>query len=1194
MTSIVTSTVGCVGSSSLSGPTGWNPWVTPLPCVTAPGPTYVRSHWYRDGPLSGSGLPKPAQTPSSSVREDSKPHSEALKVGHKGSLAPQQPPVGSGRWKVKAPPAPMRISVVSPGPSQGPPSTASTGPSRRPFPPGKRKPRRVGANWHPKTRPLAGAAPEPNPARAVDSKESVERALTSDANGTEPNKGRASGWPDRSFYTHNALVTPAQAEFFTEHILPGVNLVKERGASNPNAHCILAVARMLCLEFVVTQIPVDAEAVAGICVGPKRIKHAIARVKADRHPWVAFCPRVTVNDITRYYNVKFPRWMRDVPQHFHDCPDELVQTSVMVFEHSSYYYQPHDIGSALQKVRLGWAFAVMHDVMLMEGRGTACNGELAWEVRDDEVTISTAGGSSYSHSRCSWMKAASFPLTPECSMFWKRIYSVPAAMMSVYLFFLGAPTIRTSATPVEMVDPEAQQMVKFELKQPRWTFLPSALWGKTTRVVEFPAALADAADRYAAQRACTSNTVSSAISTLSTKFPTLSADQLAASVCRAFGETSPGSALVYTMKDYSNTSVPILNNLRKSIGEPIESRARVWSRRAATSAIALGVAGLTAQAVNRILPIMAGSPTTRAVARAVTTAVCHAFPGNQLMRAGTVGAVISGLTTLATLSWLLPGGYSAQLSLSDYDRMVVGTYATPPLFRAVHPIRDLLPMAHDCSCFIDKGPRDQHACQPDAPRIAMIGYAFPDVMAVVSCNCSHNTEIAIRNRFTAENSEDEPSVKSAWHSFPSQVDASPLLGRAIGFAADVFREDVGSWFTRAKAAVRRAVGEILAKEEYPQERFTRKGFVKIEKLAKYVRGKLVDYDPRLINGFYPFHNFELGPFVEGVYSALKRAFRADQDPPRVCMSTGMDVLAVGEWFHHWWDDGLCTALCVDKTRLDLHITTAALRAEFAIYRKVHEPPTGAMYQLKKQLYTKGQTTSGWTYCAPGRRKSGDPNTTCGNTILCMFSAVLTLEALAVPESDYALIGTGDDMVMLVRDCNPAALSANFSRHQRENYGFINKITIARHPWDICYVASFPLVGETDGKEVWSLTPTIGRCLAKLGYTVHVELMRRWRQLALETGHGVSTIAPHNPIFAAYADRLKHYLGPVGATIAPDPEAQYKHQAANVTIHGTFETIEWLHRRYPDHFDRVLSALQNAPPPPAILDVGVADLTEADW
>jgi hypothetical protein len=82
----------------------------------------------------------------------------------------------------------------------------------------------------------------------------------------------------------------------------------------------------------------------------------------------------------------------------------------------------------------------------------------------------------------------------------------------------------------------------------------------------------------------------------------------------------------------------------------------------------------------------------------------------------------------------------------------------------------------------------------------------------------------------------------------------------------------------------------------------------------------------------------------------------------------------------------------DYTQFDSTISSHALKAEFDIYDAfgvkccklpmLNNPMINwAKYVLNSQLYTIGYDGFGNLYELEGNRKSGDPNTSCGNTIV---------------------------------------------------------------------------------------------------------------------------------------------------------------------------------------------------------------------
>jgi hypothetical protein len=369
--------------------------------------------------------------------------------------------------------------------------------------------------------------------------------------------------------------------------------------------------------------------------------------------------------------------------------------------------------------------------------------------------------------------------------------------------------------------------------------------------------------------------------------------------------------------------------------------------------------------------------------------------------------------------------------------------------------------------------------------------------------------------------------------------------------ADSARVSFQAWLAHQRACVagRHRANWRRGTIYYTPNITRRQAFVKREKLLKRVGDRVLDFDPRVIMATSVHNNALLGPYIYALQEAFRAVWSPDTD---TFFSCGYTNVVVGEYVHRAFDDGFCFAFVLDKSRFDQCITTRALEVEFQIYESILKPTTRARQMLYAQLNTIGYTPQGCRFECPGRRKSGDPNTSLGNTLLCVLAARHTLDSLHMHARIMAL---GDDMVVFARtNC-----FQDFVDHQSA-FGFATKGYVTSEPVDIVYMSSHPLPATFNGQQVWAMTPLLAKTLVKFCYSHSYVAIRKPAEVLRGMCRSLLSTAGHNEPLCMFLNRILSALGQ-GAAIAPSID-HLKPILYEVVSPGA-HALEWLYTRYPD-------------------------------
>lgn len=289
-----------------------------------------------------------------------------------------------------------------------------------------------------------------------------------------------------------------------------------------------------------------------------------------------------------------------------------------------------------------------------------------------------------------------------------------------------------------------------------------------------------------------------------------------------------------------------------------------------------------------------------------------------------------------------------------------------------------------------------------APKnFSQIGIGFLDHIPVVPLNCKENEEIALNNRALMET--DKP-VKQMWDRL---IDSIPHTGIAV--VVPFTFEDWNSNFPPGRQKEHLRAKQQLEDEGINYQDVLRNLFIKMEGCNKSTIEGFEDFDPRAIQGVSHKANVALGPWMAGFNKYLKALF-SPQSP--VCYASGMTGEQLGLWMKDTLDqidDPIF--FWSDFSRFDATQGSGAFRFE----RKMYEH-CGLRNNLEaNQVFMAQKKTKGYSkhykYQVPYTRKSGDPNTSCGNSLINGATSSQTNIDLGL--TNFREVVIGDDLLTVM-------------------------------------------------------------------------------------------------------------------------------------------------------------------------------------
>jgi len=369
----------------------------------------------------------------------------------------------------------------------------------------------------------------------------------------------------------------------------------------------------------------------------------------------------------------------------------------------------------------------------------------------------------------------------------------------------------------------------------------------------------------------------------------------------------------------------------------------------------------------------------------------------------------------------------------------------------------------------------------DRTRTWLIGYGFPTVPFVPS-KCIHNEYIAVHNRGCYNRSDlFNPMVGEIARQMHDPV---PIVTTAKDFHA---------WNARFSGVRHQEQAEAFkavhdGKDSFEYKDFYRKAFVKVEHHVKIFDDGYVTIDPRLIQGASTKANVILGPWT---WQFANRMAKEWDGTKIVTVSIGdmsikvhpfyatkKDPAGISDLFTEaveFYSEPLFIA--TDGKRWDATITTKMQEAKQKVYNRYgmgDDLDRSTVYesQTRDQGVT-GFTTNGIRYKVKGTVRSGDPDTSCGNSAINMWIHVWALLMCGVPEAHVWVLG--DDNLIVTQN---QTIDTDVFIHALESHGVIPTVTISTEIADIdfCSQRFWPVEGG------YALGPKIGRWLVKAGWT----------------------------------------------------------------------------------------------------------------
>jgi hypothetical protein len=255
-----------------------------------------------------------------------------------------------------------------------------------------------------------------------------------------------------------------------------------------------------------------------------------------------------------------------------------------------------------------------------------------------------------------------------------------------------------------------------------------------------------------------------------------------------------------------------------------------------------------------------------------------------------------------------------------------------------------------------------------------------------------------------------------------------------------------------------------------------------------IDGNIIQKDPRNINDPEKLIVVEIAPWIKAFANKLKESWNNSNS---LFYSSGQNGVGIGKFFAHWqsqFGDSL-QASETDFSRWEKTLSQELIAIELSIYEKFIPP------EFKKRImrYLRTQMTSmvfskfGDVLQLAGQRKSGDPNTSVGNTLLNMFIHVFCYEHFnLLPHRDFAMVALGDDNATVFKAGKISDKIANGMVSLFCQFGLDPKFKIVNslYQMEFCSGILFPIrlinAKDLEMQRSYILVPKFVRWLSKIG------------------------------------------------------------------------------------------------------------------
>ena len=797
-----------------------------------------------------------------------------------------------------------------------------------------------------------------------------------------------------------------------------------------------------------------------------------------------------------------PMYAQSACRHLGQQCNCKVFTSAM-FVHSLYYLTPHDVLEILLNTTAKVGIAVIH--LFGERQGSIGYGEATYTRQDGVVTMTVLGNSHvYKHSDMSWLSATKYE-TSGLTLAWEFIKPFSH---SCQIGFIITTPLPSQPTTTYSVDECERITVPATATLGIWPFT----WTKQYQITELVPKnlLADLCATIAGRpRNASTYQQLMAVGTRwlhDNQYRSPSSGRvLVVAVRHAFGKDQLVERdLLYDISDHGKLNETHSNAL--SLSRPSTTLQR----------ISYGVSAL-------------------GVAAAVGTSTHAPKTAGLLAGFGVLGAVGTLMSTSRRSQYEQPTRHTDDYTLVELEK------TTKP---KIHPLLNSEVELNeiDRTAFVSYDPIRY---KDPTGILEPVGICFTGREPVAYAGNLHNEVLSVTNRLVAPKPQVDHGVVIQFRHFVENHFNTLFPG------LQPIQENFEEWNSRYPTAQQaRHVAALRSGGTVKND--PRKAFVKVEKLLPEVRGSVEHKTPRGIQGGTDATNVTIGPWIYAFSKELSRVWNKDHF---LYYTSGESAESLGSWLRyttHYIEN--------DFTRFDSTLNKHLLDVEMLVYKKAGCPPSILKVLRLNTTKTRGSTPHGVRYSVDATRRSGDQNTSIGNSMINGLIHAFALNRCGIGPHRFNMAVLGDDNLICI---NTEIDVDAFSRWFRL-VGLRPNIKITRNPnlVEFCSSRFWP---TPEGRV---LGPKIGRFLAKIGWVLRppVGTTRKYKEYRGTLMSHVDSVA-HVPI--CYEVVCKTLITMVEKRYIVDTEKRRRVERPHTTCDETWVMIENLYHLSRDDINELL-------------------------
>jgi len=324
---------------------------------------------------------------------------------------------------------------------------------------------------------------------------------------------------------------------------------------------------------------------------------------------------------------------------------------------------------------------------------------------------------------------------------------------------------------------------------------------------------------------------------------------------------------------------------------------------------------------------------------------------------------------------------------------------------------------------------------------------------------------------------------------------------------------------------------------------TRKSFVKVECLCYKTICGCLDKAPRLIQGGSAEYVAIVGPFFSAFQRYMKKQLNSNNF---VHFTSGSNSRAMGKFTEKFFNnvfenDVSAYDASISKPLCELEVWIAG---KFGAARAVTD-------LMKSNIKTHGYTMNGFKYNVEGTRKSGDPFTSCFNSLLNMMMHIF----IFVEQTGVSVEHVKENIKMLVMGDDNLASHSGTEINWAPSFLKLGFVTVSIYQPDIYssqFCSSVP-IPDNDGIV---FIPKPGKVLCKLGYFINPPLNEDPKSVLRGVCLGYEVLSK-TPLFNGMFNHLLRYTHGSGVY---KPKC-FEHKFNYSLVKPNLYTIYYICRRY---------------------------------